>query len=111
MKIGRRPDSPWAKTPDWAVRLDPAPACPQCGVVLDGVSSITTPGMPPHAGDRTICVYCCTVLEFVVDPLRDGGLQLVRILGDELILTLARFPVLREIIARGPRPPRARADP
>jgi hypothetical protein len=110
MKVGRRPDSPWAKTADWPVRLDPAPVCPNCGVVLNGAAEVKgNPGSRPAAGDVGICFCCCTVLGYAADPLRDGGLRLVPILGDELILTLAAFPVLRELMARGPVAPPAGA--
>ena len=44
------------------------PYCPNCGVIVDGVTSVEgNEEATPKEGDWTICIYCCAALMFTKD--------------------------------------------
>lgn len=49
--------------------------CPKCMHNLDGATGMDTLEVrPPEAGDLSVCVYCCTPLEYVAVPGTTGAL-------------------------------------
>ena len=91
-----------------ALKLDPAPSCPRCAVLLGGVSVFDGLPTEPGPGDISVCAYCTAILEFCAVP---GGLVLIEVSPAErsAILT-SRNPAYRPIqiiVAHGPMNPPA----
>jgi hypothetical protein len=88
---------------------DPAPYCPRCHVVLNGLAYFGGGPMPrPKAGLGTVCSYCTAILEFREVA---GGLALVELTGAARAAILAdpdpKCDIVRRIVASGgmPAPP------
>lgn len=68
-------------------------ACPGCGTVLTGATSIGSDNVPKH-GDVTVCVYCAALLHFVgvgeLVTLERMNLQQISALDQETQSTLLR---------------------
>jgi hypothetical protein len=92
----------WARAASkLTIRVAGDPRCPGCHEILDGATNFDDPGRMPKPGDKTVCIYCGQVLQYVPDPLllpqpnESAPLALVFVEGDELILALARRDLSR----------------
>jgi hypothetical protein len=88
---------PWGQHPatERAGRLDGVKPQPCCGKILNGYTAFDPLSDPPASGDYSICLYCGTVLGYVLDAA--GKVTLAELDETERILALAHPDVKRAL--------------